>query len=329
MAQPQPKAAPHCATSSPRCSPWEAAAGCGVGLRGAGGRGEGCAGAEHVPSAPLRSHCGAGGSPGAPLPAQRPAGMGTAMHGEGHVWGTGTAMHGDSHACSMGMAIRKAWGTVAAEAGDTHWEVGVAGPVARGLLSLVGVVVKGCAEEAGLHLVTLPAHEVGAAGTGPVLHGAPGEWPSSIFLSDCASPIPPLSPSLHLHAQRSLLPHQSVSTVKPRPHPSSNGPTTPILPCPHPHPCVPEPCWAVLQGLTGCCRLPRSHRSMAGSPLHHSSGPRTQAAVRWERWGVGVGPAQPWGCHGAGESQGNGARCGAGALTTHWLQERPATKRLQ
>lgn len=204
-------------------------------------------------------------------------------------------MHGDSHACSMGMAMRKAWGTVAAQAGDTHWEVGVAGPVARGLLSLVGVVVKGCAEEAGLHLVALPAHEVGAAGTGPVLHGAPGECPSSIFLSDCASPIPPLSPSLHLRAQRSLLPHHSVSTVKPGPHPSSNGPTTPILPCPHPHPCVPEPCWAVLRGLTGCCRLPRSHRSMAGSPLHHSSGPRTQAAVRWERWGVGVGPAQPRG----------------------------------
>lgn len=112
--------------------------------------------------------------------------------------------HGDGHTQGMGHC--------GSPDGDTHWELGMAGPVAHGLLSLVGVVVKGCAEEAGLHLVTLPAHEVGAAGTGPILHGAPGEWPSSIFLSDCASPIPSCpQPSTSRHRDPSF--HTTLSPL--------------------------------------------------------------------------------------------------------------------
>lgn len=99
-----------------------------MGLRGAGGSGEGCAGAEHVPSAPLRPHCGAGGSPGAPLPARRPAGMGMAMRGDGDAWSMGMAMRGDSHAWSTGTAIHKVWGTVEAQMGTLTGSWGWLGP---------------------------------------------------------------------------------------------------------------------------------------------------------------------------------------------------------
>lgn len=207
--------------------------------------------------------------------------------------------------------------------------------MAGGLLGLIGVVVKGGAEEAGLYLVTLAPHDVGTAGTCPILHGAPGgdhPVPSSVVLSVY----------VFIHPYFHLCPHPSISGDRD----ASLSPSIPALIspqlCPHPSlpPCVtPSPVptltpthappGAVLAP-TGCCRLPRSHRHRVGSPPSRSSDPRTQAAVRRGHVGQVWGQPSPGGCHGVGESQTHSHGVGqAGALTTHWLQERPATKRLQ
>lgn len=79
---------------------------------------------------------------------------------------------GDSH--TWNMAATAQVGGTGTPPQDTHRELAMAMAVPSGLLALVGVVVKGGAEEAGLYLVALTPHEVGTAGTGPVLHGAPG-----------------------------------------------------------------------------------------------------------------------------------------------------------
>lgn len=202
-AQPRTPAAPRRAPTSPRRSPWGAAGGCGAGGRGAGGHGGDCAGAAGEPSAPPAPRGAAGGSPGAPRHARRPAGTGTAVHRGGHRQGTGTAVRGAR--CPRARS----------QAGDTHRELGVVGSVSRGLLGLVGVVVEGGAEEAGLHLVALPAHQVGAARAGPVLHGAPG-----------VAVGPSVRPSVQLCPHPSL--HPSISKV------GDPLPPSPSLPVPVP-----------------------------------------------------------------------------------------------
>lgn len=153
---------------------------------------------------------------------------------------------------------------------------------------------------------------------------------------------------LSLHLSFCLCPYFHLC-----PYPSISGDRGPSLsssilapispqPCPHPSlpPCVtpspvptltptPAPPGAVL-GPTDCCRLLRSHRRRAGSPPSRSSDPRTRAAVRREHVGQVLGQPSPGGCHGVEDSQAHRHGVGqAGALTTHWLQERPDTKRLQ
>lgn len=207
--------------------------------------------------------------------------------------------------------------------------------MASSLLGLIGVVVKGGTEEAGLYLVTLPPHDVRTTGTRPILHGAPGgdhHVPSSVFLSVCVFIHPYfhlcLYPSISGDREPSLSPSISAPLIpQPCPHLS-------LPPCMTPSPVptlapTPAPPGAVL-GPTGCCRLPRSHRRRAGSPPSRSSDPRTQAAVRRGHVGQVWGQPSPGGWLGVEDSQ--AYRHGVGkaeALTTHWLQERPATKRLQ
>lgn len=124
--------------------------------------------------------------------------------------------------------------------------------MAGGLLGLIGVVVKGGAEEAGLYLVTLAPHDVGTAGTCPILHGAPGgdhPVPSSVVLSVY----------VFIHPYFHLCPHPSISGDRD----ASLSPSIPALIspqlCPHPSlpPCVtPSPAPSLLaQPLHTCCFL--------------------------------------------------------------------------
>lgn len=176
----------------------------------------------------------------------------------------------------------------------------MAGAIAGGLLSLIGVVVEGGTEEAGLYLVTLSPHDVGTAGTCPILHGAPGgdhPVPSSVLLFVCVF----IHPYFHLCPQPSISEDRDPSLSPSTPAPISSQPCLhPFLPpCVTPSP-VPTlaftlvPSGAVLCP-TGCCRLPRSHRRRAGSPPSRSSDPRTRAAVRrghvgrmWPNLALGV-----------------------------------------
>lgn len=198
----------------------------------------------------------------------------------------------------------------------THRELGVAVAMAGGLLSLVGVVVEGGAEEAGLYLGALPPHQVRTAGTSPILHGAPGgdhPVPRSVLLSV------------------SVLTH---SSIHPCPHPSisedgdpSLHPKTPLSPqsCPQPSTDVPNPPSPHTSPPALSPLLPpRPHALLiaVGSPEVTGAGPAAphivaqapELGLQRELGGVGHVCCQPspGGCCGAGVSQSQGAWCGAG-----------------
>lgn len=157
---------------------------------------------------------------------------------------------------------------------ETHRELRVAVAMASGLLGLIGVVVEGSTEEAGLYLVTLPPHDVGTAGTCPILHGAPGgDHPVllSVLLSLC----------VFIHSYFHLCPHPSISGDR-DPSLSPSNPA-PIFPQPHPHPSLP-PCVTPspvptltptlsLQAL--CCAPP----VVVGSPEVAGAGPAAPQVI--------------------------------------------------
>lgn len=192
------------------------------------------------------------------------------------------------------------------QAGDTHRELGVVGSVSRGLLGLVGVVVEGGAEEAGLHLVALPAHQVGAARAGPVLHGAPG-----------VAVGPSVRPSVRLCPHPSL--HPSISKV------GDPLPPSPSLP-------VPVPPGPRARRGTPPVAVGSPEVTGAGPAAPHVVAEAPELGLRGDGGDVGQawGSAGPWGSAHGGEQGAWGRAVGPGhSLTTHWLQERPATKRLQ